>query len=352
MTFNGPCNEQQSKVFWPRWYVRYSNGYGFPPHPTGPQCGLIPLSKCHGGAHDVFRCETDIMFINNYVFKHSENPEATIGYYVTDETLPTSLTLVKHVAIHASCLSMEVGPEDHAWGRHLRFILCNFPAIETITLVATTVLDTSIPTPSTRPRLAYEILSIDAVSPGDRARLGILDDPENVRIAAASGMAADSVIQSWDDLGDRWPSWRRRQQEANIMSSGGFRGATGTLPPAPELCLMGVIFFAREWVDVDKDGEHGRSCELVEEHLGKHPVVRAAVRREGKKLKADLATAGQGGSMRGTRRPKACHEHSTRNLRASTRGRRGERRDVGFYLDAQRRCRWQEVRGPWRRGYQ
>lgn len=291
-----PYPQRPFNLFWPQWYVRYSNGDKYPARPSSPQCGLIPVSKGYeercwpDEAQNVFRRETDITFINNYVFEHFENPEAVISY-VADESLPTSLTFVKHVAIHASCLSMETGAEDHTWGKQLRFMLSNFPDVETITMIATTVLDTSIPTGTCPP--AYEIMSIDAISLGDRARLGIVDDPEDVEIATASGVTADSVIRSWDNLGNYWPSWKRRK-EATMKSE-----KKDVAIPAPELCMMGVVFFAREWVDMEKDGEHGRSCELVEGYLD--PAVRAAARMEIEK--EDLATKGE--SMKREPRDKA-----------------------------------------------
>lgn len=298
--------------------MHYNNGNKFPACLSGPQCGLVTVSKSHEEPYfpddtkDIFRRENDIMFINNYVFEHFENPEAMIGY-VADETLPISLTFVKHVAIHASCLSMEIGPEDYTWGKQLRFILCNFPDVETITMIATTVLDTSIP-PSTCP-LAYEILSIDAISLSDRARLGIVDDPKDVKLATASGMTADSVIQSWDNLGDHWPSWKRRKG-ATMKSE-----KKSAALPAPELCMMGVVFFAREWVDMEKDGEHGCSCKLVEKFLD--PALRAAARTE---IEIEnLAT--KGGLMRRKPRDKAYDTRSLRSLGVSSK-KGGQRQDV------------------------
>lgn len=219
----------------------------------------------------------DMLFINNYVFEHCENTDATISY-VSDGGLPKTLALVRHVAVHASCLSVAREPDDFAWGKQLRFILRNIPRVATITILATAVFD--IPRPSTCP-LPYELFDIEAVGLGDRARLGIVDH-QDTGLNSASCQPADPIIAAWNSVERKWPTWRMRR-EVYEMPKGGQankkrnKGKKEVLP-APELCMLGVAFFAGEWIDLAKDGEHGRSCRLVEAKL--NPAVRAAVRLE------------------------------------------------------------------------
>lgn len=272
---------KSSKIFWPRWYIRYSNGDVFPARHSGPQRGPRPGPDRDGGRpppqqqretklEPIFMRDTDIMFINNYVFEHCESRGATVDY-APDGALPTVLASVKHVAVHASCLSAGAGagPGDSPWGRQLRFILGNFPGVETITVVATAVLDAARPGACPLP---YEMLSIEAVALSDRARLGIVDDRGELETYSrtASGRPGNFAIQAWEDLERHWPAWKLRRQATKAGKE------KETVRPAPELCLTGVAFFAEEWLDMEKNGEHGRSCRLVEEKL--NPAVRSAAK--------------------------------------------------------------------------
>lgn len=275
-------HRHRSRIFWPKWFVRYENGQAFPQRFAGPQRGTHVDQIRIGPAspNDTFMNYTDMLFINNYVFEHCEAPDATISY-VPDRGLPKTLTLVRHVAIHASCLFVARDPDDIMWGKQLRFILRNFPKIVTITVVATAIFD--IPRPSTCP-LPYEFFDIEAVALDDRARLGIMDHQDiGLDLYTTSDGPADSLIAAWNDLERKWPSWKMRR-EMYEEPKGGLAKKTRrsegieAIPPAPEFCLLGVAFFAREWIDMEKVGEHGKLCRLVEQKL--NPAVKAALKTE------------------------------------------------------------------------
>lgn len=196
-----------------------------------------------------FQPDLDLLFINNYVFEHCESPDATIYYTPDEETLPKSLDLVEHVAINASSLSMEKDELDSVWGKQLRFILSNFPSVLTITVIATTV--TNLPRPLTCP-LPYESFDPEAVSLDNLRRLGIENDFENVKLCFETKRPGNFAIQAWDDLIRNWPAWKARKMEDRY---------------APMLTLMGLVCFAQEWDNLEQEGEHGVSCELIAEKL-------------------------------------------------------------------------------------
>lgn len=266
------------EVFWPKWQVKHRNGNILPEHPVGPQRGTIADQQNTAEARpgNYFRANTDIMFINNYVFEHCENPHVSIDYLTYNDVLPTMLTLVQNVAIHASCLLLELDEGDEVWAKQLRFILSNFPNVKRIHILATAVLDTVKPSACPLP---YEVFTTEAIGLGDRMRLGILEDPEDLKMCPRQGeRPGNFVIQAWDDLEARWPMWKKRKEKApQIGESDRTRPAEG-VKIAPELWILGVAFFSKEWVSMEKDGEHGSSCKLVEAKL--NPAVKAAVKIE------------------------------------------------------------------------
>lgn len=217
------------------------------------------------------------MFINTYVFDHCENPNVIIDYPAYDDALPTTLAFVRNVAIHASCLSKQLDEEDEVWGKQLRFILSNFPSIKKIHILATAVLDTTRPSACPLP---YEVFTTEAIGLDDRMRLGIVESLEDLKMCPPDPgkRPGNFVIQAWDDLETNWPTWKSRKQKAAQVREFDRAKPAERLETAPELWILGVAFFSKEWVGMEKNGEHGSSCKLVEARL--NPAVKAAVRME------------------------------------------------------------------------
>lgn len=218
------------------------------------------------------------MFIPNYVFDHYEQKTATV-LYVSEAGLPESLLSVQRVGIHASALFADLNQEgkirndkgkqaepdevgDIIWGKQLRFILQNFPSIQLILVTTTTVLDTY------RPRacpLPYEMFhQIEAVDLADRRRLGIMNDQQDTNVCPKTGRATNLVIQAWDEIKTEWPSYNDKRVKYKL---------------GPCLGVAGMVFFAKEWVNMDRDGEHGTSCSIIDNELPAGPI-RTAVRME------------------------------------------------------------------------
>lgn len=265
-----------SRVFWPRWLVQFNNGDRCPVEYSGPSRGQRPVLDHKGNFPKPSQPTTkfvpgaDIMFIPNYVFEHCEDHRATI-YYIPDDELPKVLTSIRHVAVHANCLSIAKDPDDDLWGKQLRFILCSFPNVETVILIATVVLDTTGPSACPLP---YEIATIESIALSDRARLGIVDEREELKFyrSKAGLPAGDFTIQAWEDLEKAWPLWKRRREAvAQANQDIGVK-------PAPTLSLAALVFFAKEWLDVQKDGEHGKCCNIDEAQL--NPAIRSALQAE------------------------------------------------------------------------
>ncbi|KAF3768118.1 hypothetical protein M406DRAFT_70214 [Cryphonectria parasitica EP155] len=258
---SGTSHYPPELVFWPKWEVHLSTGEIIPEQRVAPSWqipleqndfemsdSLLSSSICKPWSTRHFISNYDLMFIHNYVFEHCENPDATI-YYIHEDYLPSTINLVEHVAIHASALSIKKDDLDWVWGTQLRFILRNFPNVRSITLVATTVLNTA--RPPTCP-LPYETIDIEAIDVSDRRRLGLDEGPGAVKLCPETQQPGNFVIQTWEDLSRRWPSWSNRKQ-ANTRS--------------PVLTVMGMMCFAEDWHNLDLQGEHGMSCKVVVERL-------------------------------------------------------------------------------------
>lgn len=225
-----------------------------------------------------FEADKDIIFIPNYVFEHCENKDAKL-HYVPENGAPSSLLLVECVGIHASALSKVTSQEDKiqnnackesaaqemgdiVWGKQLRFIMRNFPSIQTILVTATTVLD--MYRPSSCP-LPYQLFpQIEAIDAADRGRLGILDNEEHIETCSRAGHDNGFVLKAWDEIKTEWPCYTENRVKYKL---------------GPRLGLAGMIFFAKEWLQMEKDGEHGTSCRIMDSKLPKGPI-REAVRSE------------------------------------------------------------------------
>ncbi|KAJ4417554.1 hypothetical protein N0V82_006113 [Gnomoniopsis sp. IMI 355080] len=225
-----------------------------------------------------FEADKDIMFIPNYVFEHYEKANATV-LYVYEEGLPESLLFVQRVGIHANALSIETIQEgrirnfegnqaqpdevgDVIWGKQLRFILQNFPSIQVILVTTTTVLDMYR---SKACPLPYEMFhQIEAINPADRRRLGIMDDQQHTKVYPKTGRSSNFVIDAWDEIKTEWPFYNDNRVKYKL---------------GPYLGIAGMVFFAKEWVDMDRDGEHGLLCSIMDNELPAGPI-RTAVMME------------------------------------------------------------------------
>lgn len=229
-----------------------------------------------------FQADKDIMFIPNYVFEYCENKNVTLLSYIPEGGLPESLLRVEGVGIHASALSGEYhdggkisnsqGKEtpphevgDIVWGKQLRFIMKNFPSIQVILVTTTTVLD--MYRPKTCP-LAYELFhQIEAIDPDDRGRLGIMNGQRHSQFCPTcptTGRATDFVLTAWDEIKTEWPLYNNTRVKYKL---------------SPRLGIAGMVFFAKEWVNVEREGEHGTSCRIMDNELPSGPI-KTAVRME------------------------------------------------------------------------
>lgn len=223
-----------------------------------------------------FEAGKDIIFIPNYVFEHCENKDATL-HYVPENGAPSSLLLVECVGIHASALSVATNQNgdikineckessvhamgDIVWGKQLRFILRNFPSVQIILVTATTVLDMYRPNSCPLPYQLFH--QIEAIDPVDRSKLGI--NEEQTQTCTKTRHSADFVLKAWDEIKMEWPYYKENRVKYKL---------------GPRLGLAGMIFFAKEWLYMEKDGEHGTSCRIMESKLPKGPI-REAVRSE------------------------------------------------------------------------
>lgn len=229
-------------------------------------------------AKNDFEAAQDIIFIPNYVFEHCENEEAT-WYYVPENGGPSSLLLVECVGIHASALSVArsqqdnfynsnsnefsaLGMGDIVWGKQLRFIMRNFPSVQIILVTATTILDMCRPKSCPLPyQLFHQIEAIDAL---DRAKLGILDKEDQSQTCPTTVHETDFVLKAWDKIKAEWPCYKENRVRYKL---------------GPQLGLAGIIFFAKEWVHMERDGEHGKSCRIMDSKLPMGPI-REAVKLE------------------------------------------------------------------------
>lgn len=140
-----------------------------------------------------FQADQDVLFINNYVFEHCENPDATISY-PPEPGLPEDFLCVKSVGIHASALSVDVEDGEIVWGKQLRFILTTFPSVQIVLVLTTTVLD--MYRPSACP-LPYEVFhQAEAIDPKDLSRLGVVDSPGHGKICPTTGRTDNFVIRA------------------------------------------------------------------------------------------------------------------------------------------------------------
>lgn len=225
-----------------------------------------------------FEAGKDIIFIPNYIFEHCENKDATL-HYVPENGAPSSLLLVECVGINASALSMAMRQEDEiqnneqkesaghemgdvVWGKQLRFIMRNFPSIQIILVTATTVLDMYRPSSCPLPyQLFHQVEAINAI---DRGRLGILDNEESTKVCLKTCDNTNYVLKAWDAIKTEWPCYKENRVKYKL---------------GPRLGLAGMIFFAKEWLHMKKDGEHGTSCRIIDTELPMGPI-REAVRLE------------------------------------------------------------------------
>lgn len=189
------------------------------------------------------------------------------------------MLLVECVGINASALPVATRKEDKiqnnerkespgqklgdiVWGKQLRFIMLNFPSIQTIVVTATTVLDMYRPSSCPLPyQLFHQVEAINAV---DRGRLGILDNEKYTRACLETGYNTDFVLKAWDEIKMEWPCYKEKRVKYKL---------------GPRLGLAGMIFFAKEWLYMEKTGEHGRSCRITDTELLEGPI-REAVRSE------------------------------------------------------------------------
>lgn len=229
-------------------------------------------------AKNDFEAAKDVVFIPNYVFEHCENKDATL-YYVPENGCPSSLLLVECVGIHASALSVPRKQEDKfqnserkdfsaqelgdiVWGKQLRFIMRNFPSVQIILVTATSILDMYRPKSCPLPyQLFHQIEAINAL---DRAKLGILDEEVQTQTCPMTAHDTDFVLKAWDEIKAEWPCYKENRVKYKL---------------GPRLGIAGLIFFAKEWVHMERDGEHGRSCRIMDNKLPMGPI-REAVKLE------------------------------------------------------------------------
>jgi hypothetical protein len=233
---------QTEQVFWPKWHVKFNggSGYGCPYKFDGVHLGTVAekpsevstsIGKPKPRQRHFFPT-LDMLYIDDYVFDFYEDPKAEIGFD-TGGGLPKTLDVVEKVAINASSLSKSQ-EKDCIWLKKLRFILRNFKNVRAITVLTAVILD--IPSPVSMPNPMY-LMNIESTSIYDRMRHGILFgdalkllpyNPETLR-------PSDFAIQEWDKLSTEWPMFGKRK-------------ANGS---APELYMGTMVFFGKEWVNLD-----------------------------------------------------------------------------------------------------
>ncbi|KAG8167494.1 hypothetical protein KVR01_003183 [Diaporthe batatas] len=235
-------------IFWPKWQIQFDDGKVHPHRFSGVHLGPMPKqasksSNEPNSSHRSFNPPLDMLFIDNYIFKYYERPKTKI-IFDRDPNLPQILSEVQKVAINASSLS-ESKEKDDIWLKKLRLILQFFPKIRAITVLTAVVLDLASPAPITRPMC---FMDIGNTSIGDRMRHGILAggdlkmlpyDPETLR-------PSDFAMQEWDKLPVEWPAFGKRKVD-------------GT---APELYMGTMVFFGKEWIDLNSAGTPGDTCTL------------------------------------------------------------------------------------------
>lgn len=284
------------RVFRPKWQVNFKNGTVYPATFNGIHLGTVADQTHSDGTdksqvHDdkAFNPESDILFIENYVFKHCEDPNATTITLNAGDGLPGSLTSILNVAVDATSLSME---RHDVWHKKLRFILRHLPRVRRITVAATVVLDTASPAPMGGGwrRRPVCLMDIQNVAAEDRSRLGILFGDGGCRgdVGVApvcdgeTGRPGDFVLRAWNDLSGYWPSWRVRRED-------------GT---APCLFVTAMVYFRKEWVSLDGEGGGGGgvvgSCRLGSQRVD---VPGSLVRLEVERQLAGEAGGKEGGGV-------------------------------------------------------
>lgn len=280
-------------IFWPKWQIKFDDGTVYPARFSGVHLGTVAekqMSKNTNKPKRPFFPPLDMLFIDDYVFKYYERPNAEIRFE-RDAGLPNTLEEVEKVAINASSLSYSK-EKDNIWFKKLRFILQNFPKVRAITVLTAVVLDMA--SPASMPKPIY-FLDIGNTSISDRMRHGILTgdelrmiphNPETLR-------PSDFALQEWDELHREWPMFGKRKVDGN----------------APELYMGTMVFFGKEWTSLDGFGTPGHLCNLG--RLSADPMG-AIIRREIDKV-AQMAEADTGAAGRKDLKKKPsmfCLKHS------------------------------------------
>lgn len=268
-------------IFWPKWQVKFDDGTVYPARFGGVHLGTVAEKQASKSTNKPklsqrhFFPPLDMLFIDDYVFKYYERPNAEIRFD-RDAGLPETLDVVEKVAINASSLSYSK-EKDNIWFKKLRFILQNFPKVRAITVLTAVVLDMA--SPASMPKPIY-FLDIGNTSISDRMRHGILTgdelrmiphNPETLR-------PSDFALQEWDELHREWPMFGKRKVDGN----------------APELYMGTMVFFGKEWTSLDGFATPGHLCNLG--RLSADPMG-AIIRREIDKV-AQMAEADIGGPGR------------------------------------------------------
>ncbi|KAH8777732.1 hypothetical protein F5883DRAFT_518055 [Diaporthe sp. PMI_573] len=252
------------QIFWPKWQIKFDDGTIYPASFGGVHLGTVAEKQVSRStdkskpSQGRFFPPLDMLFIDDYVFEYSERPDAEI-IFDRDAGLPKTLGVVEKVAINASSLSHSKEKDD-IWFKKLRFILQNFPNVRAITVLTAIVLD--IASPVSMPKPMY-FMDIGNTSIHDRMRHGILSgdelrmlphDPETLR-------PSDFVVQEWDNLPTEWPMFGKRKVNGS----------------APELYMGTMVFFGKEWANLDGAGTPGHLCSF--RHQSADPMG-AIIRRE------------------------------------------------------------------------
>ncbi|KUI68356.1 hypothetical protein VM1G_04627 [Cytospora mali] len=240
------------RVFRPKWQIHFDDNTRYPAIFRGVHLGTVAEHEASSGpgkAQQVekpFDPEWDIIFIDNYVFEYCERPDATIIFDV-ENGLPNNLAALQNVAIDASSLSMD---KNDVWYKKLRFILRNFPMVKRITIIATVVLD--IPSPEYMSKPLYH-MDIQNVCVQDRMRHGILfgEELQLYRYCKETSRPSDFAIQAWNDLPNHWPTWKRRREDKT----------------APCMFVTAMVYFKKEWINLDGEGGPGGPCRLGKQRL-------------------------------------------------------------------------------------
>lgn len=268
---------QTDQIFWPKWQIKFDNGTVYPARFGGVHLGTVAEKQVSRSTDKPkpsqrrFFPPLDMLFIDDYVFEYYERPDAEI-VFDKGASLPETLGVVEKVAINASSLSQSKEKDD-IWFKKLRFILQNFPSVRAITVLTAVVLDMA--SPVSMPKPIY-FMDIGNTSMHDRMRHGILlgdelrmrpHDPETLR-------PSDFAMQEWDNLPTEWPMFGKRKVNGS----------------APELYMGTMVFFGKEWADLDGVETPGHLC-----NLGRRSVdpMGAIIRKEIDKV-AQMAGADTG----------------------------------------------------------